>query len=89
MQQAEEMLNAGDYTSAEKYYLLAKDIFASEKSEDKLAEVERRLEVVDIKEGELEEIIAQIQENQQLAQLQLTVEQLIKVQEEAMRAKEE
>ena len=51
--------------------------------------MERRLEVVDIKEGELEEIIAQIQENQQLAQLQLTVEQLIKVQEEAMRAKEE
>lgn len=50
IQQAEVLSDAGDYNSAKKYYLLAKDIYAAMKDEDKLAEISRRMELLNIKE---------------------------------------
>lgn len=41
-----------DYLSAKKYYLLAKDIYASLKMADKVNEIERKMEVLDIKVSE-------------------------------------
>ncbi len=50
IQLAETLSDAGDYNSAKKYYLLAKDIYAAMKDEDKLAEISRRMELLNIKE---------------------------------------
>lgn len=50
IQLAEVLSDAGDYNSARKYYLLAKDIYAAMKDEDKLAEISRRMELLNIKE---------------------------------------
>lgn len=50
IQLAEALSDAGDYNSAKKYYLLAKDIYAAMKDEDKLAEISRRMELLNIKE---------------------------------------
>lgn len=50
IQLAEVLSDAGDYNSAKKYYLLAKDIYAAMKDEDKLAEISRRMELLNIKE---------------------------------------
>ena len=52
MSQAAACADAGDYTGARKYYLLAKDIYAGLSADDKLSEIERKMEVLDIKEGE-------------------------------------
>ncbi len=52
MSQAASCADAGDYTGARKYYLLAKDIYAGLSADDKLSEIERKMEVLDIKEGE-------------------------------------
>lgn len=52
MNQAADAMNTGDYNSAKKYYLLAKDIYAGLKDEDKLDEIDRKMEVLDIKESE-------------------------------------
>ena len=48
--QAQACETAGDYAGAKKYYLLAKDIYARQKDEAKLGEVERKIEVAGIKE---------------------------------------
>lgn len=50
LRQAEVLSAAGDYNSAKKYYLLAKDIYAAMKEEDKLAEISRKMELLSIKE---------------------------------------
>lgn len=52
MAQASDAMNVGDYTSAGKYYLLAKDIYAGLKDDDKLGEIDRKLEVLQMKESE-------------------------------------
>lgn len=48
--QAQACETAGDYAGAKKYYLLAKDIYARQKDEAKLGEVERKIEAAGIKE---------------------------------------
>lgn len=48
--QAQACETAGDYAGAKKYYLLAKDIYARQKDEEKLGEVERKIEAAGIKE---------------------------------------
>lgn len=53
LRQAEVLSDAGDYNSAKKYYLLAKDIYAAMKEEDRLAEISRRMELLSIKEESL------------------------------------
>ena len=50
MQQAENPPAAGDYLSAKKYYLLAKDVYASLKMEDKVEEIARKMDEVGIRE---------------------------------------
>lgn len=52
MSQAADSQESKDYNSAKKYYLLAKDIYASLKMDDKVNEVERKMEVLDIKTSE-------------------------------------
>lgn len=54
MEQAGTAADAADYMTAKKYYLLAKDVYASLKMEDKVNEVTRKMEVLDIK-AEMEE----------------------------------
>lgn len=54
MSQAAAVLDAKDYVNAQKYYLLAKDIYASLKMDDKVSEVTRKMEILEIKEGEKE-----------------------------------
>ncbi len=53
LRQAEILTVAGDYNSARKYYLLAKDIYAAMKEDDKLAEISRKMELLSIKEESL------------------------------------
>ncbi len=53
LRQAEILAGAGDYNSAKKYYLFAKDIYAAMKEDDKLAEISRRMELLSIKEESL------------------------------------
>lgn len=53
LRQAEILTVAGDYNSARKYYLLAKDIYAAMKEDDKLAEISRKMEMLSIKEESL------------------------------------
>lgn len=52
MSQAANSQESKDYNSAKKYYLLAKDIYASLKMDDKVNEVGRKMEVLDIKTSE-------------------------------------
>lgn len=52
IRRAEEASDAGNYNSARKYYLLAKDVYAGIKEEEKLAEITRRMEMLSIKEEE-------------------------------------
>lgn len=54
LSQAAAVLDAKDFVSAKKYYLLAKDIYASLKMDDKVNEVARKMEVLEIKESEKE-----------------------------------
>ncbi len=51
LNQAAEAMAAGDYSNARKYYLLARDVYATLKDEEGLGEVSRRMEMLDIKEG--------------------------------------
>lgn len=45
---AQEHYDAKDYVTAKKYYLLAKDIYSGLKNDDKVAEVGRKLELIDM-----------------------------------------
>ncbi len=54
MEQAAAAASKEDYTSAKKYYLLAKDIYAALKIQDKVDQIARKMEVLDIKEQEKE-----------------------------------
>lgn len=54
VQEAEEAAENGDYISAKKYYLLAKDVYASVQLEDKVGEITRKMERLDIKLDEQE-----------------------------------
>ena len=49
MTQASAAMDAGDYNSARKYYLLAKDVYATLKDDDKLDEISRKIEMLDMK----------------------------------------
>lgn len=51
MGKAQEALKKENYIGAKKYYLLAKDIYASLNDEDKLDEIERKMEAVDVEES--------------------------------------
>lgn len=51
MEQAAGAAGTGDYNSARKYYLLAKDVYADMKAEEKLDEISRKMEALDIKES--------------------------------------
>ncbi|MCM1183232.1 MAG: SpoIIE family protein phosphatase [Roseburia sp.] len=52
VQAAEQAAQRGEYTVAGKYYLLAKDVYASAKMEDKVEEIARRMERLDIRREE-------------------------------------
>lgn len=54
LQEAETAEEAGEYISAKKYYLLAKDAYASMKMDDKVEEIARKMERMDIKAEEQE-----------------------------------
>lgn len=54
LQQAEDSIAEKEYIVAKKYYLFAKDIYASMKKEDKVAEITRKMELLDL-EQELQE----------------------------------
>lgn len=49
VQEAEEAAERNEYIAAKKYYLLAKDVYASMQMEDKVEEITRRMERLDIK----------------------------------------
>lgn len=49
--QAGVCADAGDYNGARRYYLLAKDIYATLKDQEKLDEVSRKLETLNIREN--------------------------------------
>ena len=55
MSQAERLYSEQNYIQAKKYYLLAKDVYASMQNNDKVSEVIRRLELIEmgITEAEL------------------------------------
>lgn len=57
-EQAEEAMNAGNYSGAKKYYLLAMDIYAEQKEDEKLDEIKRKMEILDLKENEQKEAAA-------------------------------
>lgn len=48
MAQAQAKYEEKDYVTSKKYYLLAKDIYASLKNDDKVAEIGRKLELIDM-----------------------------------------
>ena len=50
MRQAEERYDAKDYVQAQKFYLLAKDVFSELKMDSKVSEITRKLELVDMGE---------------------------------------
>lgn len=50
--QAEEAMEAGDYSGARKYYLLAMDIYAALKDDETLEEIKRKMQILDLKENE-------------------------------------
>lgn len=54
MEQAAAAAAKEDYTAAKKYYLLAKDTYAALKNQDKVDQIARKMEVLDIKEQEKE-----------------------------------
>lgn len=54
MEQAADSIEDEEFTRGKKFYLLAKDIYASLKNQDKVDEVSRKMEVLDIKEEEIE-----------------------------------
>lgn len=51
MEQAEAAADAGDFSNARKYYLLAKDSYATMKAQERLDEIARKMEMLSIKEG--------------------------------------
>ena len=51
MRQAEERYDAKDYVQAQKFYLLAKDVFSELKMDSKVSEITRKLELVDMGEN--------------------------------------
>lgn len=53
--QAETAISDKDFISAKKYYLLAKDIYATLKNQDKIDEISRKMEVLEIKEQQEKE----------------------------------
>lgn len=55
VQEAEEAAAEEEFVSAKKYYLLAKDVYASLKMDDKVEEIIRKMERLDIKIEEQEE----------------------------------
>ncbi len=55
VQEAEEAAAEEEFVSAKKYYLLAKDVYASLKMDDKVEEIARKMERLDIKIEEQEE----------------------------------
>lgn len=59
VQEAEEAAQEKEYLAAKKYYLLAKDVYASVKMEDKVEEITRKMERLDIKLEEQEEDITE------------------------------
>ena len=61
IEQAGKAAYAADYITAKKYYLLAKDVYASLKMEDKLDEITRKMDALDIK-AELEPKTENLQE---------------------------
>lgn len=48
MAQAQSSYEEKDYVTAKKYYLLAKDIYVSLKNDDKVAEIGRKMELIDM-----------------------------------------
>lgn len=48
MAQAQSSYEEKDYVTAQKYYLLAKDIYVSLKNDDKVAEIGRKMELIDM-----------------------------------------
>lgn len=52
---AAEAIADGSYTDAKKYYLLARDIYAGMKDDDKVKEMERKMELLDMKKEEAAE----------------------------------
>lgn len=55
VQEAEEAASEEEFVSAKKYYLLAKDVYASLKMDDKVEEIARKMERLDIKIEKQEE----------------------------------
>lgn len=55
VQEAEEAASEEEFISAKKYYLLAKDVYASLKMDDKVEEIARKMERLDIKIEKQEE----------------------------------
>lgn len=51
MKQAQTAADAADYLTARKYYLLARDVYASLKMDDQVNEISRKMDVLDIKSG--------------------------------------
>ena len=51
MKQAQTAADAADYLTARKYYLLARDVYASLKMEEQVDEVTRKMDALDIKAG--------------------------------------
>lgn len=79
VEQALSYADEGDYTSAKKYYLLAKDVYANLKDEDKLAEIARKMEALDVKQ-EAQEVASQKMASQE-AEAQATVQEVVVEQE--------
>lgn len=51
IKQAQTAADALDYVTAKKYYLLARDVYSSMKMEDKVDEITRKMDALDIKAG--------------------------------------
>ena len=62
MRQGENAYNEKNYVQAKKYYLLAKDVYASMEKDAKVAEVTRRLELLEMGISEEEKAAQEAEE---------------------------
>lgn len=63
--QAAKAMADSEYYDAKKYYLLAKDIYAGLKDDDKVQEIERKMELLDMKKEEDEKKESEESENKE------------------------
>lgn len=74
--QAAEAMADGDYYNAKKYYLLARDVYAGLKDDDKVKEIERKMELLEMNEAENKEAETEDNETEPIVNMEETPPQM-------------